>query len=48
MPAEEFTKSANTDKKKRQWQHVYDSMKKSGKSAGAAIRAANAAVKGGK
>ena len=47
MPAEKFTKKANTAKKKRQWQHVYESAKKRGKSAGSAIRQANAAVKKG-
>lgn len=45
MPASKFTKKATTAKKKRQWQHVYESMLKAGKSKGAAIRAANAAVK---
>jgi hypothetical protein len=45
MPAERFTKKANTSKKKRQWSHVEHSMLKRGKSKGAAIRAANAVVK---
>lgn len=48
MPAERFTKKANTAKKKRQWQHVYDSEKRRGASPGAAIRAANGVVKRGK
>lgn len=47
MPAGKFTKKANTPKKRRQWDHVYHSMLASGKSEGAAIRAANASVKGG-
>jgi len=46
MPASRFTKKAKTEKKKRQWQHVYDSMVASGKSKAAAIKAANAAVRG--
>lgn len=45
MPAERFTKQANTPKKKRQWEHVYSSAKKRGGSAGSAIRQANASVK---
>ena len=45
MPAERFTKKANTPKRKRQWEHVYQGAKKSGSSAGSAIRQANAAVK---
>ena len=48
MPASRFTKKANTPKKKRQWEHVYQSAKKRGASAGSAIRQANAAVKKGK
>jgi hypothetical protein len=48
MPADKFTKSATTPKKKRQWEHVYSSAKKSGSSPGSAIRQANASVKGGK
>lgn len=47
MPASRFTKKATTPKKKRQWQHVYDSEKRKGVSAGAAIRAANGVVKKG-
>lgn len=42
--ATEHTKSANTPEKRRQWSRVANSMLKSGKSEGAAIRAANAAV----
>lgn len=45
MPAERFTKKANTPKRKRQWQHVYDSAKRSGASSGKAIREANGVVK---
>jgi hypothetical protein len=45
MPAERFTKKATTPKKKRQWDHVYQSAKKRGASPGSAIRQANAAVK---
>lgn len=48
MPAERFTKKANTPKKKRQWDHVYQSAKGRGASPGSAIRQANAAVKRGK
>jgi hypothetical protein len=44
MPAERFTKKANTPKKKRQWRHVYDSAKRRGASKGSAIRQANAVV----
>ena len=45
MPAERFTKKANTPKKRRQWQHVEDSALSRGASKGSAIRQANAAVK---
>ena len=45
MPASRFTKKANTPKKRRQWEHVYDSAKKSGASPGKAIREANGVVK---
>jgi hypothetical protein len=45
MPAERFTKKANTPKKKRQWEHVYASVKKRGASPGSAVRQANASVK---
>lgn len=45
MPAEKFTKKANTPKAKRQWEHVYGSMKRAGKSPSSAIKGANAAVK---
>lgn len=45
MPAERFTHKANTAKRKRQWQHVYESMKSRGEDEESAIRAANAAVK---
>lgn len=46
MPAGKFTKKANTPKKKRQWQHVYDSAKARGSNGGSAVRQANAAVRG--
>ena len=45
MPAERFTKKANTPKKKRQWRHVEESALSRGASRGAAVRMANAAVK---
>jgi hypothetical protein len=45
MPAERFTKKANTPKKKRQWEHVYESAKRRGASPGSAVRQANGAVK---
>lgn len=45
MPAERFTKKADTPKRKRMWSHVEESMLKRGASRGAAIRAANAVVK---
>lgn len=48
MPAERFTKKANTEKKKRQWAHVYNSAKQRGRSPASAIRQANAAMKKGK
>lgn len=42
--AKRHTHKANTPKKKRQWEHVANSMLSSGKSEGAAVRAANAVV----
>jgi hypothetical protein len=48
MPAERFTKKANTPKRKRQWQHVYDSAKRRGASPGSAIRQANAVIARGR
>ena len=45
MPAEKFTHKANTAKRKRMWDHVYESMKSRGEDEESAIRAANAAVK---
>ena len=45
MPAKKFTKKANTKAKSRQWQHVYDSETKAGKSKKIAIMAANAALR---
>jgi len=47
MPAERFTKKADTPKKKRQWEHVYESAKQRGQPAGSAVRQANASVKKG-
>jgi uncharacterized protein YdaT len=43
--ASRHTKKAKSATAKRQWAHVSNSMLKSGKSEGAAVRAANAAVK---
>lgn len=45
MPAERFTHKANTAKRKRMWDHVYESMKANGADEESAIRGANAAVK---
>jgi hypothetical protein len=45
MPAERFTKKATTPKKKRQWQHVYESALDRGASPESAIKQASAAVK---
>lgn len=47
MPASRFTKKATTPKLKRQWQHVYDSAKRSGASPGSAVKQANSVVKRG-
>jgi hypothetical protein len=47
MPAEAFTRKANTPKKRRMWQHVYDSAKSRGGDPGSAVRQANAVVKRG-
>ena len=47
MPAERFTKKATTPKRKRQWEHVYESAKRRGASAGSAVRQANGALKKG-
>jgi len=44
MPAEEFTKAADTPKKKHHWEAVYNGAKKAGKSPASAIKIANAAV----
>jgi hypothetical protein len=44
MPAEKFTKKANTPTKSRAWDHVYKSAKSGGASPGSAIRQANATV----
>jgi hypothetical protein len=43
--AKKFTKAAKSPTAKRQWSKVANSMLKRGKSEGAAVRAANAAVK---
>lgn len=45
MPAQRFTKKANTPKKRRQWSDVEKSALSRGASAGSAIRQANAVVK---
>ena len=45
MPADAFTRKANTPKRKRQWGHVRSSMLKRGASKKSAIMAANAAMK---
>jgi hypothetical protein len=45
MPAQEFTKKANTAAKRRQWQHVEDSAKSRGASPKSAVMQANAAVR---
>lgn len=45
MPAERFTKKADTPKKKRMWSDVEKSALARGASRGSAIRQANAAVK---
>jgi hypothetical protein len=42
--AKKFTKKARSPAAKRQWKSVANSMLKRGKSEGAAVRAANAAV----
>ena len=48
MPAEKFTKKANTPKKKRQWDRIYKSEIKRGSSKGTAVRKASGVVKKGK
>jgi hypothetical protein len=45
MPASKHTKKANTAKKKRQWQHVVDSVESRGGSHASAIIQANGVVK---
>lgn len=45
MPAKRFTKKADTPKKERAWQHVYESVLEHGGSEARAIRSANAVVK---
>jgi hypothetical protein len=45
MPAQRFTRKATTPKKKRQWEHVYQSAKRRGASPGSAIRQANGVLK---
>lgn len=45
MPADKFTKKADTPKLKRQWQHVEDSALSRGASAGEAIRMASGVIK---
>lgn len=45
VPAEKFTKKADTPKKKRQWEHVYETAKAEGDSEGKAIKKASGVVK---
>jgi hypothetical protein len=45
MPAERFTKKANTPRRKRMWDHVYGSALGAGRSEASAIREANAKVR---
>lgn len=45
MPAQRFTKKANTPKKKRQWKHVYESALARGASEESAIAQASGVVK---
>lgn len=45
MPADKFTKAANTPAKKRQWDHVYNAQLDAGKSKKVAIMSANAVVR---
>jgi hypothetical protein len=45
MPADRFTKKANTPKKKRQWQNVYESVLSKGGSESSAIRQASGVIK---
>jgi hypothetical protein len=45
MPAQRFTKKANTAKKKRQWADVEKSAKARGASPASAIKQANAVVR---
>jgi len=47
MPASKHTRRANTPKKSRQWQHVYDSAISRGDSKGMAIRKASGVLKRG-
>ena len=48
MPAEKFTRKANTPTKRRQWAHVYDSVMSRGGSKASAIRQASGVVKRGR
>lgn len=45
MPAQKFTKKANTAAKKRQWSHIEHNMLARGVSKKSAIMAANAALR---
>lgn len=45
MPAERFTRRANTPKKRRQWQHVYESARARGAEEGSAIAQASGVIK---
>ncbi len=45
MPAQRFTKKANTPRRRHQWMHVYQSVKARGGSAASAVRQANGVTK---
>lgn len=45
MPADKFTRKADTPRKKRQWSHVYESALARGASKGSAIRQASGVIK---
>ena len=45
MPADKFTKKADTPKKKRQWSHVYENALARGLPEGTAIREASGIIK---
>jgi len=45
VPGQNFTRKANTPKKRRQWDHVYQSVKSRGGSAASAVIQANGVLK---